>query len=115
MSAAVAAGEARVIQAMCEVFDVPTEQRQAARKPLFGPATVTLAGASSTAFTAFARDVSTLGIGLLHTQPIDCVEVVVRLHRPGGQSIAFRTEIRWCKDFGDGWYASGGRFLDVVE
>ena len=115
MSSVIEIAKARVIQAMCEVFDIPVEHRRAVRRPFLGSATVSLTGASSNAFTAFARDVSTLGIGLVHTQPIDCGEVVVRLHQAGGRSIAFRTEILWCKDFGDGWYASGGRFLDVVE
>ena len=28
---------------------------------------------------------------------------------------ALRTQIIWCEDCGEGWYISGGRFLDVTE
>jgi hypothetical protein len=46
--------------------------------------------------------------------PIREGEVVISLELPSGSSITLRTEIVWCKNFGDGWYASGGRFIDLV-
>ena len=58
---------------------------------------------------------ASLGIGLVHIMPLDRGEVIVRIPLRAGGTVAFRTQIVWCRNFGDGWYASGGRFLDVVS
>jgi hypothetical protein len=99
---------------MAEIFDDRLDRREAPRQSYFGPVTLYLDGAPNVQLSAFARDVSPLGIGLVHIMPVKQGEVVVSLRLPSGDSIKLRTEIVWCKDFGDGWYASGGRFIDVV-
>ena len=103
----------RIIRALAEIFDARPEQRDAPRRSYFGAVTV-IPAAPRAELSAFARDISPLGIGLVHTKPIENGEVVVTLDLPSGRTIRLRTEIIWCKCFGDGWYASGGRFIDVL-
>ncbi len=48
--------------------------------------------------------------------PLERGEVVVTIRGEEGQEpVALRTQIMWCKDCGEGWYISGGRFIDVVQ
>ncbi|HUY89875.1 MAG TPA: PilZ domain-containing protein [Pirellulales bacterium] len=113
-------GEQRAREAVNRILDQPwpkggSERRAASRLPFFGPVSVGLHGAEFPRFSAFARDISPLGVGLLHIMPLECGEVVVTLRREGEAPLALRTQIMWCEDCGEGWYASGGRFLDVVE
>ncbi len=104
----------RVVSALAEIFDERLDRRDATRQSYFGPVTLHLDGADHLQFSAFARDVSPLGIGMVHIMPVEKGEVIVALQLPSGATVKLLTEIVWCKDFGDGWYASGGRFLDVL-
>lgn len=89
-------------------------QRASVRSPFFGPVTITLGSDHFPRFSAFARDLSPVGIGLLHIMPLDRGEVVVHLSAGHESPIAMRTQIIWCEDCGEGWYISGGRFLDLA-
>lgn len=91
------------------------EPRAATRSPFFGPVTIGLNGAEFPQFSAFARDISHLGVGLLHIMPLECGEVLVTIRREGEAPLALRTQIIWCEDCGEGWYISGGRFIDVAD
>ena len=116
---AAAGGAQRAREAINRILDTPwpkggAERRAATRSPFFGPVDIGFDGAEFPRFSAFARDISPLGVGLLHLMPLECGEVVVTLRREGQAPLALRTQIIWCEDCGEGWYASGGRFLDVV-
>jgi hypothetical protein len=87
------------------------ERRSAERTPFFGRAKIELDNRQY--HPAFTRDISAPGIGLLHRVPIDPGEITVHIPFPSG-TLAQRTLIVWCRDVGDGWYASGGRFLDAL-
>ena len=105
----------RVRMALREiVVDRERERRAERRLPCFGPVTVSLPSDPEVALSAFARDVSPSGIGLVHLMPLDRGEVVVNFPLPSGKLVALQTELLWCRDYGNGWYASGGRFLDVL-
>lgn len=91
------------------------ERRGSDRSPFFGPVTISLVADECPKFSAFARDISPVGIGLLHIMPLEESEVVVNVPVGTRGWVTFRTQIVWCKPCGDGWYSSGGRFLDVVE
>ncbi len=113
-------GEKRVRDAVNRVLSRSrpaggSERRTATRSPFFGPVTITLDDDEFPQFSAFARDISHLGVGLLHVMPLECGEVVVRIQRGDDEPLALRTQIIWCEDCGEGWYISGGRFLDVAE
>ena len=113
---AVVSREDRIAGALLGIIESPEWDRRSLRRiPYFGPVSLRLEGADSARLSAFARDLSTGGIGLVHLMPLENTEVVITLKLPSGQPIELLTQIRWCRSFGDGWYASGGEFLDVVE
>lgn len=91
------------------------EQRRERRIPYLDVVTISPAGQPGEKLSAFARDLSPGGIGLVHRMPIALEEAVVTLKLPRGRTAAMVTQIVWCREFADGWYASGGRFLDVLE
>lgn len=90
-----------------------TEQRRSARVPFFRPVLLSLDASEPPRFSAFCRDISLYGIGLLHIMPLPCREIVVRFACPDGEPMDLRVRIDWCQDCGEGWYMSGGRLLDV--
>jgi hypothetical protein len=91
------------------------DQRAELRIPYFGPVTVRLDSADSPRVSAFTRDLSPLGIGLLHIMPLEPGQVVLELPAPAGGHLVLAAQIIWCKDCGEGWYVSGARFLDVLS
>jgi hypothetical protein len=86
------------------------ERRSAERTPFFGPAQIELDNGD--VHSGFTRDLSTPGIGLLHPMAIEPGEITVHIPLQSG-TLSQRTLILWCQDVGDGWYASGGRFVDA--
>jgi hypothetical protein len=50
----------------------------------------------------------------LHIMPLERGEVVVHLSKSSEAPVAMRTQIIWCEDCGEGWFISGGRFLDLA-
>jgi hypothetical protein len=62
------------------------------------------------AFSAFSREISASGVGLIHNMPLERGEVQITISHEHGYSIRVRTEIMWCQSCGEGWYISGGRF-----
>lgn len=88
------------------------ERRKQGRHPYFHPITIQLKD-SPELYSAFARDVSQTGLGLLHWMPIppQIIRVILELH--DGTTIRVGVKISWCSAWGKGWYISGGRFVDV--
>ncbi len=91
------------------------ELRDAARSPFFAPVSLLVDGHAFMRYSAFAYDISPLGIGLLHVMPLPLSKIVVVICRPNGGTISLRTQIIWCKSYGEVWYRSGGRFLEAIE
>jgi hypothetical protein len=89
------------------------ERRRADRVPFFRPVLIGLHDGELPRFSAFSRDLSVQSIGLLHIMPLECGEVVVRILSETGEATDLRVYIEWCQDCGEGWYMSGGRFLDA--
>jgi hypothetical protein len=92
-----------------------TELREAARSPFFAPVSLLVDGDAFTRYSAFAFDISPLGIGLLHMMPLPLSKIIVVTCRPNGGTLSLTTQIVWCKSYGDVWYRSGGRFVDAIE
>lgn len=61
--------------------------------------------------TAFTRDVSSGGIGLMHPYPVERGEIVLEIAAGGEPPLRVRAEITWCLPCRDGWYQSGARLL----
>jgi hypothetical protein len=97
---------ARVLHDVKEA--IGSDRRRAQRMPFFREISIEVDGRQ---LSAFSRDLSSKGIGLLHRTPVNPGEITVSIPWPGGM-IRQRTLIVWCHDVGEGWYASGGRFVD---
>jgi len=113
-------GERRVRDAVNRLLDRSRgakglDRRGTGRTPFFGPVTISLGGEEVPSFPAFARDLSPLGVGLLHIMPLEPGQVIVTLRDADGDSLSLRTQIVWCESAGEGWYVSGGRFFDVFD
>ncbi len=85
------------------------ERRAVPRFPFFRPVWVRMAGGERR--RAFTREISTDGAGLLHGYHLEPGEVELSFLSRGGFLVNVVTRIEWCRDCGDDWYISGGRFL----
>jgi len=91
-----------------------TDRRASPRHPYFQPVTV-VSSDRKQKMTAFSREISESGIGLLHYMPVMPGEVTLTISGPLGAALRVRTEILWCRPCGEGWYLSGGQFLELAE
>ncbi|QDU95030.1 PilZ domain-containing protein [Lignipirellula cremea] len=65
-------------------------------------------------FMGFTRDISMMGIGLLHQQkPPELISL--RIFLGEGQELRLGMRVRWCEELRNGWFATGGDLLGVVE
>ncbi len=83
-------------------------RRLCQRHPFVRPAT--LDDMQGNSQPAFCRDVSRLGIGLIHRQPIAPGQFMVSIPSPTGDDIVATADLRHCSPIGLGWYSSGGQF-----
>jgi len=92
------------------------ELRSAHRENLVFPVSINLKGKDQ-AIAGFSRNVSVSGICILCDTEIATGERAVieiyRLHKPEPSRIL--AECRWCKPFGDEYYASGWQFSNLVR
>ena len=84
------------------------EARWGLRYPFFAASIGTGAG---NRYSAFSRDISASGIGLLHNMELPLGEVEISTTTRGGYSARIRTQIVQCRLCGEGWYMSGGQFV----
>jgi hypothetical protein len=87
--------------------DFNHDRRSEPRYPFFRPVSVRFDGHS---FSAFTREISTSGIGLLHYMELPLQEVEIIL---AGKQQTLRARIERCEACGEGWYISGGTFVDI--
>lgn len=87
------------------------ECRDAVRYSFFRPVVINI---GSNSFSAFSREVSEVGIGLLHNAKLALGEVEICIPTDQDYSVRIRTHILWCSPIGDGWYISGGRFVGIA-
>ena len=90
------------------------ERREQQRHPFFHPVSIETSGEPRQRLSAFAREISPSGIGLLHNMCLDLGEVELALVRTQGDTLQVRSQILWCRPCGEGWYLSGARFLEVL-
>ncbi len=89
------------------------DRRAADRQPFVRPVMVEVPRQPSAA-PAFSRDVSQHGISLVMAAPIAPGTIAsLRIHSLFGQDAKLKAEVRWCEEYGEGWYVSGWVFLDV--
>lgn len=90
------------------------EQRHKQRMPFFRPATMRIpAKDESKEYSVFTRDINSHGIGILHETPPDFDTIALRIPNVTDRCDDLRVSIHWCRDAGQGWYLSGGRFSQL--
>jgi hypothetical protein len=87
------------------------ERRVDQRFPFFAPVTLRPAAAIDRPQTAYARELSQGGIGLLHVVPYEVGQVFQITIQNEAFNWRKRCEVSWCKPAGDGWFLSGCRFV----
>jgi hypothetical protein len=60
------------------------------------------------------KHVSERGLGFYHPQPLPYRRMIASLEGPRGGWYAFLIDLGWCRFTKQGWYESGGRFLEAV-
>jgi hypothetical protein len=103
-----------VSELLSQALNQEIERRGCQREPFLAPVFIQPKGDSGPSLTAFSRDVSSDGIGLLHAFPLDLTETVV-VFLDSNQKIRLKVSIAWCKPFGEGWFVSGGRFVARLD
>ena len=76
---------------------------------------VSIRTADDRCYSAFSREISPVGIGLLHDVALTPGQIECRISSPLGCPISVPLEIIWCQPCGEGWYISGGEFVGVDD
>ena len=61
------------------------------------------------------KDLSERGLGFYHPQPLPYRRMIASLEGPRGNWFGFLIDLTWCRFTRQGWYESGGRFLETVN
>jgi hypothetical protein len=89
------------------------DRREGVRLAFFRPVEVRFE--DGRCVSAFSREISAGGIGLVHNVEVPVGEVELCVSGELGYSIRVRTEIVWCQACSDRWYISGGRFVGPAK
>jgi len=91
---------------------VQNERRSIVREHFVRPVTITLINQES--FSAFSRNFSPEGIGLISDRPVKEKDTAkLGVYRLKGKPAVIVAECRWCKPYGESWYLSGWHFVKV--
>ena len=96
---------------MSAVIREELSRRMQQRYPFFHATTIR--GGHGTEQTAFCRDISRSGIGLLHRQPIELGRAVLNIADSEGDDQEVSLDVRWCQPAAQDWYLSGAQFAHV--
>lgn len=60
------------------------------------------------------KHVSEHGLGFYHNRPLPYRRMIVSFETGGGSWVSLLIDLTWCRFTKQGWYESGGRFLQAV-
>lgn len=86
------------------------DRRRTERHPFFYPVNVCSPKPGAPNYSAFSRDISAGGMGLLHNMPLDPGPVVLTILGDSASDVRLTGDISWCVPCGEGWFTSGVRF-----
>ncbi len=66
------------------------------------------------AVVVVGKHLSERGLGFYHSQPIPHRRMIVSLEAGNGQWVGFLIDLSWCRFTAEGWYESGGKFIQAV-
>jgi hypothetical protein len=75
------------------------------------PDVATICGGEQIAVT---RDISLLGIGLVHDEPLASDHLLLQFDIPGEEPVSLLLQVRWTKRTGRYSHCSGGRIVSVA-
>jgi hypothetical protein len=61
------------------------------------------------------KHLSERGLGFYHPKPLPYRRMIASLETANGRCVAFLIDLNWCRFMRQGWYESGGRFLQAVS
>jgi hypothetical protein len=67
-----------------------------------------------TSIVVAGRTLSEGGFGFYHPEPLSYRRVIASFHLGNGRWVGFLMDLPWCRFTTEGWYESGGRFLEAV-
>jgi hypothetical protein len=67
------------------------------------------------AIVVAGRSLSEGGFGFYHPQPLSNRRMIASFHLANGEWVGFLMDLPWTRFTAEGWYESGGRFLQAVE
>jgi hypothetical protein len=88
------------------------DRRRDVRYAFFRPVSIEVEDGHQ--YSAFSREISAAGIGLIHDIDLSDREVEITISSEQGYSIRVRCRILWCQPCGEGWYISGGKFVGIA-
>lgn len=88
------------------------DRRRDVRYAFFRPVSIDVDGGQR--YSAFSREISSSGIGLIHNVELSNGEVEITVSSESGYSIRVRCKIMWCQPCGEGWFISGGKFVGIA-
>jgi hypothetical protein len=88
------------------------ERREGRRFPFFQPVIVSNDLDGTVSLSAFSRDISAWGIGLLCYWPLRLRPVNLKIYFSDDEEISVGGFVRWCHPCGQGWYVAGVSFAD---
>lgn len=65
-------------------------------------------------FVVVGKHLSERGLGFYHVEPLPYRRMIATLES-GGERLSLLVDLNWCRFTGQGWYESGGRFLEIVD
>jgi len=99
---------------------LPQERRAHARMPF--PMLVRLTPVDphtlqpiAEAMTVVGKNLSEDGLGFYHQEPLPYRRAVITLEDNAGRTVSLLIHLSWCRFTQQGWYDSGGRFLEIIE
>jgi len=101
-----------IFELISEALETQRNVRRADRYPFFRA--VSIRTPDGQHFSAFSRDISSMGIGLLHNFEMPCGDVEISISRDQGYCVPVRARIAWCRPCTEGWFLSGGEFIGIL-
>lgn len=100
----------QALQLLEDAMEDGDERRAFGREPYVHPAMLKLEN-DEDRHSAFIRDVSVSGVGLIHFVPIEPQRISILTRRRNDDVLDVLVDIAWCVPCGEGCYMSGGTFV----
>jgi hypothetical protein len=71
--------------------------------------------AESDTVVVVGKHLSEHGLGFYHNRPLPYRRMIVSFETGNGSWLSFLIDLTWCRFTKQGWYESGGRFLEAVS